>query len=196
MKIIVIDNYDSFTYNLVHLLASLGAEVDVVRNDAFALSALEAYDKIVLSPGPGLPSEAGLTLDVIHTYADRKPMLGICLGHQAIGEAFGGRLTHLETVCHGVASDCRPMLNDYLFEGIDSSMTVGRYHSWAVNATCIPRDLEVTAVSSDGTVMALRHRTLDVRGVQFHPESILTPQGRTMMSNWLRQPTGQVSALP
>ncbi len=185
MNIIIIDNYDSFTYNLVHLLTSLGANVQVMRNDAFNLNDLETFDKIVLSPGPGIPSEAGLLLDVIRTYAGRKPILGVCLGHQAIGEVFGARLTNLATVHHGVASLCTITTDDYLFQGITAPFTVGRYHSWVVSPEHFPTELEVTATSPEGEIMALRHRSLDIRGLQFHPESVLTPEGATLLRNWL-----------
>lgn len=185
MKIIVIDNYDSFTYNLVHLVRSLGAEVSVVRNDALELPELEAYDKIILSPGPGVPAEAGLLLEIIHTYAARKPILGVCLGHQAIAEAFGGQLINLREVHHGIASLCMATTRDYLFSAIAQPFTVGRYHSWVVADEGFPTMLEVTARSRDGEIMALRHRAWDVRGIQFHPESVLTPEGHTMLENWL-----------
>ena len=185
MKIVIIDNYDSFTYNLSHLIKSLGAEVDVVRNDQFSLDDLEAYSKIVLSPGPGIPSEAGLLLDVIKTYAGRKPILGVCLGHQAIGEAFGGKLENLSDVFHGVATPCHIVADDPIFSGLERDITVGRYHSWVVSREGLPECLEVTAVSDEGQIMALRHRELNVRGIQFHPESVLTPNGRKMLQNWL-----------
>ena len=185
MKIVIIDNYDSFTYNLSHLIKSLGAEVDVVRNDQFSLDEIEAYSKIVLSPGPGIPSEAGLLLDVIRTYAGRKPILGVCLGHQAIGEAFGGRLENLSDVFHGVATPCHIVADDPIFSGLERDITVGRYHSWVVSREGLPECLEVTAVSDEGQIMALRHRELNVRGIQFHPESVLTPDGRKMLQNWL-----------
>jgi anthranilate synthase component 2 len=185
MKIVIIDNYDSFTYNLSHLIKSLGAEVDVVRNDQFSLDDLEAYSKIVLSPGPGIPSEAGLLLDVIKTYAGRKPILGVCLGHQAIGEAFGGKLENLSDVFHGVATPCHIVADDPIFSGLERDITVGRYHSWVVSREGLPECLEVTAVSDEGQIMALRHRELNVRGIQFHPESVLTPDGRKMLQNWL-----------
>ena len=185
MKIVIIDNYDSFTYNLSHLIKSLGAEVDVVRNDQFSLDDLEAYSKIVLSPGPGIPSEAGLLLDVIKTYAGRKPILGVCLGHQAIGEAFGGKLENLSDVFHGVAMPCHIVADDPIFSGLERDITVGRYHSWVVSREGLPECLEVTAVSDEGQIMALRHRELNVRGIQFHPESVLTPDGRKMLQNWL-----------
>ena len=186
MKTVIIDNYDSFTYNLYHLVAELGSEVTVHRNDRFDLGALEAFDNIILSPGPGIPDEAGLLKDVIRTYAGRKPILGVCLGHQAIGEVFGGRLENLNSVFHGVQTPIDLTADEVLFRGIDFPTQVGRYHSWIVSREGFPECLEVTAVSSDeGQIMALRHKTLDVRGIQFHPESILTPEGKTMMKNWL-----------
>jgi len=187
MKIVIIDNYDSFTYNLSHLIKSLGAEVDVVRNDQFELSDLEPYSKIVLSPGPGIPSEAGLLLDVIRTYAGKKPILGVCLGHQAIGEVFGAKLENLSDVFHGVATPCHIVADDPIFSGLDRDITVGRYHSWVVSQEGLPECLEVTAVSDEGQIMALRHKTLNVRGIQFHPESVLTPDGRKMIQNFLFQ---------
>ena len=185
MKIAIIDNYDSFTYNLSHLVKELGAEVTVVRNDQFELADLEAYSKIILSPGPGIPSEAGLLLDVIRTYAGRKPILGVCLGHQAIGEVFGGKLENLSDVFHGVATPCHIIADDPIFSGIGRDITIGRYHSWVVSKEDFPDCLEVTAVSDEGQVMALRHRELNVRGIQFHPESVLTPDGKKMIQNWL-----------
>ncbi len=187
MRIAVIDNYDSFTYNLVHLVKSLGVEVDVFRNDQFQLSSLELYDKLLLSPGPGIPSEAGLLLEVIKTYAPRKPILGICLGHQAIGEVFGGRLVRLRQVYHGVATPCEQMMDEPLFADLPRHFEVGRYHSWVVSREDFPDCLQVTALSSDGQVMALRHKQYDVRGLQFHPESVLTPLGGTILSNWIRR---------
>ena len=187
MKIVIIDNYDSFTYNLSHLIKSLGAEVDVVRNDQFELSDLEPYSKIVLSPGPGIPSEAGLLLDVIRTYAGKKPILGVCLGHQAIGEVFGAKLENLSDVFHGVATPCHIIADDPIFSGLDRDITVGRYHSWVVSQEGLPECLEVTAVSDEGQIMALRHKTLNVRGIQFHPESVLTPDRRKMIQNFLFQ---------
>ncbi len=185
MKIVIIDNYDSFTYNLSHLVKALGTQVTVLRNDQFALEDLEPYAKIILSPGPGIPSEAGRLLDVIRTYAGRKPILGVCLGHQAIGEVFGGRLENLSDVFHGVATPCHIVADDPLFSGIDRDITVGRYHSWVVAREGLPDCLEVTAVSDEGQVMALRHKELNVRGIQFHPESVLTPDGKKMLQNWL-----------
>ena len=185
MKIVIIDNYDSFTYNLSHLVKQLGAEVTVVRNDQFALQQLEAFDGIILSPGPGIPSEAGLLLSVIHAYAGRKPMLGVCLGHQAIGEAFGARLENLSEVFHGVATTCHIVKDDPLFGGMNREITVGRYHSWVVAREGLPECLEVTAVSDEGQVMALRHRQFDIHGIQFHPESVLTPEGEAIIKNFL-----------
>ena len=186
MKIIIIDNYDSFTYNLSHLVKELGAEVTVVRNDQFALPELEAYDKIILSPGPGIPSEAGLLLDVIRTYAGKKPILGVCLGHQAIGECFGAQLTNLSEVFHGVATEGTQFGNDPIFAGLPQRITMGRYHSWVVSKDSLPSCLEITAESDEGQIMALRHREYDIHGIQFHPESVLTPEGRKIIENFLR----------
>ena len=185
MKIVIIDNYDSFTYNLSHLVKELGAEVTVLRNDQFELSDLEPYSKIILSPGPGIPSEAGLLCDVIRTYADRKPILGVCLGHQAIGEVFGGKLENLSDVFHGVATEGTQFGNDALFSGLPQRITMGRYHSWVVSKEGFPECLEITAESDEGQIMALRHKTINVRGIQFHPESVLTADGRKMLQNWL-----------
>ena len=185
MKIVIIDNYDSFTYNLSHLVKELGAAVTVMRNDQFELPQLEQYSKIILSPGPGIPSEAGLLLDVIRTYAGRKPILGVCLGHQAIGEAFGAHLENLSDVFHGVATSCHIVSDDPLFSGLERDITIGRYHSWVVARQQLPACLEVTAVSDEGQIMALRHRELNVRGIQFHPESVLTPDGKKMLQNWM-----------
>lgn len=187
MKTVIIDNYDSFTFNLAHLIKELGAEVDVVRNDQFELDNLERYDKIVLSPGPGIPSEAGLLLDVIRAYAGRKPMLGVCLGHQAIGEVFGAKLENLAEVYHGVATDCEHFSNDPIFNGMPRHFEVGRYHSWVVSKDGLPDCLEVTATSPDGNIMALRHKRYPVHGIQFHPESVLTPLGRQIVGNWLNE---------
>ncbi|WP_295343481.1 aminodeoxychorismate/anthranilate synthase component II [uncultured Prevotella sp.] len=186
MKIVIIDNYDSFTYNLSHLLKELGAEVDVVRNDKFELKDVEQYDKIVLSPGPGIPSEAGLLLDVIRTYAGRKPILGVCLGHQAIGEVFGASLENLKEVYHGVQTEGTQLGNDYIFEGLPERVMMGRYHSWVVAKDSVPECLEVTAMSDDGEIMAMRHRQYDIHGIQFHPESVLTPEGKTIVGNFLK----------
>ena len=186
MKIVIIDNYDSFTYNLAHLVKELGVEVTVYRNDQFELPQLEEFDKIILSPGPGIPSEAGLLLDVIRTYAGKKPMLGVCLGHQAIGEVFGGQLTNLSDVFHGVATEGTQFGNDPIFAGLPKRIVMGRYHSWVVSKDGFPSCLEITAESDEGQIMALRHKTLDIHGIQFHPESVLTPEGMTMIGNWLK----------
>ena len=185
MKVVIIDNYDSFTYNLSHLVKELGAKVTVVRNDQFELADLEQYSKIILSPGPGIPSEAGLLLDVIRAYAGKKPILGVCLGHQAIGEVFGAKLENLSDVFHGVATPCHIVADDPIFSGIPRDITIGRYHSWVVSREALPDCLEVTAESDEGQIMALRHRELNVRGIQFHPESVLTPDGRKMLQNWM-----------
>ena len=187
----MIDNYDSFTYNLVHLVRELGADITVFRNDQFRMEQLEDFDKIMLSPGPGIPSEAGLLLQVIATYAGVKPILGICLGEQAIGEYFGGTLVNLSEVFHGVQTPAHvtPLSPssevDYLFQGLERDILVGRYHSWVVDAASLPSCLEVTCTSDEGQVMALRHKDHDVRGIQFHPESVLTPDGRQMIKNWI-----------
>lgn len=185
MRTIIIDNYDSFTYNLYHLLRALGVETDVVRNDKFELPQLAGYDKILLSPGPGIPEESGLLLDVIREYAGKKPILGICLGHQAIGQHFGGKLTNLDEVFHGVSSKVELKGDDYIFEGLDRSIEVGRYHSWVVDTDGLPDCLEVTAVSEEGQIMAMRHKSFDIRGIQFHPESVLTPEGESIIRNWI-----------
>lgn len=192
MKIVIIDNYDSFTYNLAHLIKELGAEVSVYRNDQPEVQALIdnadniEFDKIVLSPGPGIPSEAGLLLDVIRTFAGKKPMLGVCLGHQAIGEVFGGQLTNLSDVFHGVATEGSQFGNDPIFSGLPERITMGRYHSWVVSKDGFPECLEITAESDEGQVMALRHKEYDIHGIQFHPESVLTTEGKTMIGNWLK----------
>lgn len=185
MKIVIIDNYDSFTYNLSHLVKELGAEVTVLRNDSFPIEELETYDKILLSPGPGIPKEAGLLLEVIRTYAGKKPILGVCLGEQAIGDVFGGKLTNLSEVYHGIQSPIRITASDYLFEGLPEEILVGRYHSWVIDRENFPDALEITAVSQEGYIMALRHKDFDVQGIQFHPESVLTPDGKKIISNWL-----------
>lgn len=185
MRIILIDNYDSFTYNLSHILKELGAEVDVVRNDKFELSLPAQYDKILISPGPGIPEESGLTLDVIREYAGKKPILGICLGHQAIGQHFGGKLTNLSEVFHGVATNVQLLHDDYLFQGLNDRIDVGRYHSWVVDNEGLPECLEPTAISEEGLIMAMRHKVFDIRGIQFHPESVLTPEGKAILKNWV-----------
>ena len=191
MKIVIIDNYDSFTYNLAHLIKELGAEVVVYRNDQPEVQALIdnadkiEFDKIVLSPGPGIPSEAGLLLDVIRTFAGKKPILGVCLGHQAIAEVFGAKLINLSEVFHGVATVGTQLGNDIVFSGLPMSIVMGRYHSWVVSRDNFPECLEITAESEGGHIMALRHKEYDIHGIQFHPESVLTPDGRKMINNWL-----------
>lgn len=190
-NIVIIDNYDSFTYNLSHLVKELGASVEVVRNDKFQLKELEKYDKIILSPGPGIPEEAGLLLDVIKTYAGKKPILGVCLGHQAIGEFFGGKLLNLSTVYHGIQTpvmilkDADNHPRDYIFDNLPDHIPVGRYHSWVVANEDFPKCLEITAVDEDGKIMALKHKEYDIHGIQFHPESVLTPDGKAIVRNWL-----------
>ena len=187
MRILVFDNYDSFTYNLVHLVEKItSGKVDVFRNDEIAMDKVAAYDKIILSPGPGVPSQAGMLLPLIREYAASKSMLGVCLGHQAIGESFGGNLINLSTVYHGVANDLIIETNTPLFNDLPSRFPVGRYHSWIVSEENFPADLEVTARDENGYIMALQHKVYDVQGVQFHPESVLTPAGETIMRNWLK----------
>ena len=187
MKILLLDNYDSFTYNLLHIVKELGAEdVEVIRNDQIDLAEVKRFDKIILSPGPGIPSEAGLLLPIIKEYAATKPILGVCLGHQAIGEAFGGTLENLKDVYHGIQSSIRLMGDKPLFEGLGKQILVGRYHSWVVSNNNFPTCLEITAESEEGQIMALRHREYNVHGIQFHPESVLTPQGKTIISNFLK----------
>ncbi len=186
MKILVIDNYDSFTYNLVHYLEDLNCEVTVYRNDEFDIDEIAHFDKILLSPGPGVPDEAGLLKAVIAKYAPTKNILGVCLGQQAIGEVFGGTLSNLDKVYHGVATMVKTSVdNELLFEGLGNEFEVGRYHSWVVDAD-LPDVLEATSFDENGQVMSLRHRTFDVRGVQFHPESVLTPNGKKILENWLK----------
>ncbi len=185
-SIVIIDNYDSFTYNLSHLVKELGADVTVVRNDRFELEDLKDFDKIILSPGPGIPSEAGLLTDVVRRYAAEKPILGVCLGHQAIGEVFGGKLKNLDEVFHGVATE-GIHTDDPLFADVPQRFTMGRYHSWVVDTESLPDSLEVIAKSDEGQIMALRHKTFHVRGIQFHPESVLTPQGHIIVRNFLNQ---------
>ena len=182
---VVIDNYDSFTYNLVHLIKELGADVTVVRNNQFNLEDLNAYDRILLSPGPGIPSEAGLLLEVIKHYAGVKPILGVCLGHQAIGEVFGAKLRNLSDVFHGVTTEITQIIDTPLFAGVPKQFPVGRYHSWVIERTNFPNCLEIIAESKEGLIMALRHKTHNIYGIQFHPESVLTLDGRTIIANWL-----------
>jgi anthranilate synthase component 2 len=187
MRTLIIDNYDSFTFNLQHYLeAELNDHVAVMRNDKISLHEVEAYDQIVLSPGPGLPEEAGITMEVIRKFADRKRILGVCLGHQAIGLAFGGRLENLTTVQHGVTSSLCLTKDDYLWSEIPDASQVGRYHSWVVERNQLPDCLEVIATDEAGEIMAIRHTAFDIRGVQFHPESIMTTHGRKMIRNWIK----------
>lgn len=199
MKILVFDNYDSFTYNLVHLVEKIRhGKVEVFRNDQIPLEKVEAYDKIILSPGPGIPAEAGLLLPLIREYAPKKSILGVCLGHQAIGEAFGGKLINLSTVYHGVATPVqlvtakngktkngKPLSR--LFDGLPAEIEAGRYHSWVVSDEDFPKELEITAWDNNHYVMGLQHRKFDVQGIQFHPESVLTPRGEEILKNWLEQ---------
>lgn len=188
MKILIFDNYDSFTYNLVHLVKELGyTDVDVFRNDKIALEDVAKYDKIILSPGPGIPSEAGLLLPLIKEYAGKKPILGVCLGHQAIGEAFGAQLKNLEDVYHGVATRINITQPDYIFDTLGCELEVGRYHSWIVDNNGLPDCIEITATDNNGQIMALKHKEFDVHGVQFHPESVLTPAGETIVKNFLNK---------
>lgn len=185
-KIVVIDNYDSFTYNLVHYLEDLNCEVTVFRNDEFYIDEVKPFDKILLSPGPGIPDEAGLLKEVIKTYAPTKSILGVCLGQQAIGEVFGGSLINLEKVYHGVATKVSITVPDeVLFKGLNNEIEVGRYHSWVVSKEDFPEVLEITSVDANGEIMSLRHKTFDVRGVQYHPESVLTPDGKKILQNWV-----------
>jgi len=187
MKILVLDNYDSFTYNLVHLIDKIGdAEIDVYRNDKISIDAILNYDKLVLSPGPGIPDEAGILKKAIEAHHKVIPILGVCLGHQALGEVFGGTLANLKRVHHGVATDIIVQGDDYLFDGLPKSFKVGRYHSWVIDALKEESGFEITAVDSKGEIMAIAHKEYDIRGVQFHPESILTEYGEALMRNWLK----------
>ena len=185
MKLLILDTYDSFTYNIVHAVRELGFTPDIYRNDEISIDDVAIYDKIIISPGPGIPSEAGILPELLKRYAASKPILGICLGEQAIGECFGATLRNLSTVYHGIRSTISITADDYIFNNMPKRIDVGRYHSWVVDNEALPDCLEVTAVSDEGEIMALRHKTLDVRGVQFHPESILTPDGTKILSNWL-----------
>jgi len=187
MKILVFDNYDSFTYNLVHALHEIcNAEIDVIRNDKLRLEDAAKYDKIVLSPGPGIPSEAGLLLDLIRMYAPTKSILGVCLGHQALCEVFGATLFNLEDVHHGLAEMIYRTAPDELFEGLPDSFEVGRYHSWAVSPENLPDCIQVTSVDQEGQIMSMKHKTYNVHGVQFHPESVLTPNGKAILTNFIK----------
>lgn len=186
MKILVFDNYDSFTYNLVHYLEKASnVKVEVFRNDKIRLKEINSYDKILLSPGPGLPREAGILSDVIKEYSSSKSILGVCLGHQAIGEVFGGVLKNLDSVYHGVATEMKVVRNDILFKGVPEKFKAGRYHSWVIDEKKFPGELEITVKDENGFVMGLCHKKFDVRGVQFHPESILTEHGLKMIENWV-----------
>lgn len=188
MKIVVIDNYDSFVYNIVHLLEKIGVEeLHVFKNNHFSLDQIEKYDKIVLSPGPGIPKDAGLMPQLIREFGTSKPILGVCLGHQALAESFGGKLHNLEKPLHGVASSISVTQEDYLFQNIPKSFTIGHYHSWIVNHH-LPIELEVLARDASGNIMAIKHARYDIRGVQFHPESILTEYGSQLLKNWLEHP--------
>tara|TARA_B100000902_G_C27109895_1_gene813014 strand:+ start:384 stop:944 length:561 start_codon:yes stop_codon:yes gene_type:complete len=185
MKVIVIDNYDSFTYNLVHYLEELNCRVTVKRNDEVNIKDIQKFDKVVLSPGPGIPSEAGLSKEIILRYFKSKSILGVCLGHQAIAEVFGGELLNLKKVFHGVATDINIVKSDPIFLGLPNTLKVGRYHSWVVKEP-VPSDLEVIAIDENGQIMALKHKKYSVWGVQFHPESILTEHGKSLLKNWLK----------
>lgn len=186
MKILIFDNYDSFTYNIVHALRELGVEPTVVRNDQINLDEVESFDKIIISPGPGIPEEAGLLMPLLKRYAGKKPILGVCLGHQAIGQNFGANLLNLPEVYHGISTPVNVIRKDYLFEGLPEKFNVGRYHSWVVDNQGFPEEeLEVTATDDQGMIMAMRHKKYDIRGVQFHPESVLTPDGLKIIKNWL-----------
>ena len=184
--ILVLDNYDSFTYNLVQMIEQItGGKVDVFRNDQIALEDIEKYDKIILSPGPGIPEEAGILLDVIKKYSPHKSILGVCLGQQAIAEAFGGSLINLSEIFHGVATDATKTNEHELFKDLPDTIEVGRYHSWAVNPEGFPEELEITSVDASGMIMSLKHKNYDVHAVQYHPESILTPNGKKILENFL-----------
>ncbi len=186
MKLLVLDNYDSFTYNLVHLIEKVSdVAFDVIRNDKIELADVNAYDKILLSPGPGLPSNAGIMPELIKCYGSSKSILGVCLGLQAIGEAYGASLKNLDVVYHGLATPISIISDDVLFKNCPETFTVGRYHSWVINSHLLPSDLQITSVDAEGNIMAAKHKTYDVRGVQFHPESILSEYGEVIMKNWL-----------
>jgi anthranilate synthase component 2 len=188
MKILVFDNYDSFTYNLVQMIRELAptAQLEVFRNDEIALEAIKQYDKILLSPGPGIPTESGLLLPLIKEYAATKSIFGVCLGQQAIGETFGGSLSNLSKVYHGIATPVTTLTKSSLFEGLPTTFMVGRYHSWVVNENDLPNDLVITSKDEDGYIMSLEHTKYDVKGVQYHPESVLTPEGSKIILNWLK----------
>jgi len=185
MKLLILDNYDSFVYNLVHMVKELGFEPVVKRNDKITLEEVDTFDKILLSPGPGIPEEAGILMDLIKIYAPSKSIMGVCLGHQAIGESFGAKLKNLDLVYHGIVTETEVLKPEVTFAGVPTKFKTCRYHSWVVDTADLPEDLEVTATNSEGTIMALQHKEFDVRGVQFHPESFLTEHGETMILNWL-----------
>ncbi len=185
---VLIDNYDSFTFNLVHYLEELNCDILVLRNNEFEIEELQYFDAILLSPGPGIPSESGLLLEIIKTYASTKKILGICLGHQAIGEVYGATLVNLDTVFHGVSTKINITdTTETLFSNLPQQIEVGRYHSWAIKPSNLPEVLEVTSISENGEIMSIRHKHFNVKGVQFHPESILTPSGKTILSNWIQE---------
>ena len=186
IKVLVIDNYDSFVYNLVHYLEEMDCDVTVKRNDHFSLEEVANYDKILLSPGPGIPDDAGLLKKLIQQYATSKPILGVCLGHQAIAEVFGGKLKNLDQVFHGVSTKATIISeNEPLFKGLGKEIEIGRYHSWAVSREGFPGVLEITSIDENGQIMSFRHKDYNICGVQFHPESVLTPQGKQMIGNWV-----------
>ena len=186
-KILVFDNYDSFTYNLVQIIEQIvGEKVDVFRNDQIHLEDIEKYDKIILSPGPGIPEEAGILLELIKKYARTKSIFGVCLGQQAIAEAFGGSLINLSEIYHGVATESNQIKEHSIFKNLPKTLEVGRYHSWAVNPENFPEELEITSIDNNGMIMSLKHKTYDVHAVQYHPESILTPNGREILENFLK----------
>lgn len=186
MKLLILDNYDSFTYNIVHAVREAGIIPTVVRNDKISLEEIVPFDKMIISPGPGIPSEAGILMGMLREYADKKPILGVCLGHQAIGEHFGGRLENLSEVYHGVQTDAFKTADDYILDGMGEQFPIGRYHSWIVSEDGFPDCLEVTSRDAEGRIMSLRHREFDVHGVQFHPESLLTPDGVRIIENFLK----------
>lgn len=185
MKILIFDNYDSFTYNIAHAVRELGYEPDVIRNDKIALEDIDVYDKIILSPGPGLPSESGILPDLLKCYAPKKSILGVCLGEQAIGECFGGKLRNMSTVMHGLQTPIHRVAEDYIFDGLPQTFPGGRYHSWVVDKAGFPDSLVITAEDDKGEIMGLRHKEYDVHGIQFHPESVLTPDGLRIIENFL-----------